>query len=363
MIPKKIALVITHLQGNGAERFIITLAEQFIKQGHDCHVFCFKSRTELPVPEQLNIHIFPMKLLRWLPQSLHRRIISPLLDRFIGRRTGGIPDLIISSAPPVDKIMCASRLPNVHMVIHTVLSQHLLQDKSPEERSRILQEQADIYTHKPVICVSDGVKDDFLTLFPQHRLVKRIYNPINDKDIQQAARLPNPVHLPEYLLHVGKFNRAKRHDRLLRAYTQSGVSLPLVLLGKGPLQEETRKLAQALGITDQVIFAGFHKNPYPVIAGATAMIMSSDYEGLGLVILEALALNIPVISTDCPSGPGEILPKANLVKPNDENALSVKISDLVRQPDKFTTGLSTAFSPEKAAEQYLALANKAPTTI
>lgn len=358
MAPKKIAIVITHLQGNGAERFVITLAEELIRQGHTCHIFCFKSRIELPVSPQLNIHLFPMKLLRWIPRSLQGCMISPLLDRFISKHCKGIPDLTISSAPPVDKIMCQSGLPNVYMVIHTTMSQHLLNGKSDNERSNIIEEQALIYCRKPAICVSDGVMQDFKNLFPSNLEVSRIYNPVNHHEVQSAALGTNPIKEPEYFVHVGKFNKAKRHDRLLRAYAKSGVSTPLVLIGKGPLMEQTISLAKQLNISERVIFTGFHQNPYPTIAGAKAMIVSSDYEGLGLVILEALALNVPVISTDCPSGPREILPYSNLVSPLGEYELSDKIRDLSKRPDAFHVTLSNEFSPERAAAGYLALAAK-----
>ena len=129
-----------------------------------------------------------------------------------------------------------------------------------------------------------------------------------------------------------------------------------MLLGTGPLKEKAEAQVRELGLEDRVIFAGFHANPYPVIAQSKGMVLSSDYEGLGLVILEALALDRPVISTDCPSGPGEILPPQNLVPVGDVPALAKAMAAMDRDPAGFAAPLRSEFLPEHAVAAYLALA-------
>jgi glycosyltransferase involved in cell wall biosynthesis len=116
-----------------------------------------------------------------------------------------------------------------------------------------------------------------------------------------------------------------------------------VLLGKGPLLEDAKNIAIKLSIADRVIFAGFHNNPFPFINAAKALIVSSDFEGFSMVILEALFLKIPVVSTDCPSGPSEILPKSNLVPVGDVGALTKKINDILESPNAFKVEFNDVF--------------------
>jgi len=352
-VTRRIVLITNHLKGSGAERFVITLANTLQAQGHDSHIICFSHLQELPSAQALKIHIFPMQRWRWLPRAWRGKMISRLLDRFIEHKVG-CPDLVLSNLLTVDRLMTHSHLPNVHLVIHSTLSQEVLKNATVKKRQSIEA----IYARKPCICVSQGVLQDFQRLFPAHATVQHIYNPVDVEFVRQSANQANPINLPNYLVHVGKFNDAKRHDRLLRAYADSGAKLPLVLVGKGKLMTDNQQLAQDLGVADQVVFAGFHSNPYPIIAGATGMILSSDFEGLSLVILEALALDVPVISTDCPSGPNEILPAENLVPIADEALLATKIKELSLQADSFKTPLKKQFLPDTAAQHYLGLIEK-----
>lgn len=210
------------------------------------------------------------------------------------------------------------------------------------------------YIKKPLVCVSQGVKADFDKTFNSPFPSCTIYNPIDLDFIKQQA----DGFVPEYnnfIIHVGSFKKQKRHDILIKAYAQSGVENPLVLVGKGNLQKECKTLVNDLNLNDKVIFAGFQSNPYPFIKHAKLMVLSSDFEGFGLVITEALALNTPVISTDCQSGPSEILPKDNLVPVGDISALADKIADAVKTPIKYATGLKDEFLLENQVGKYLNL--------
>ena len=131
--------------------------------------------------------------------------------------------------------------------------------------------------------------------------------------------------VPGYSLSDG-FKHQKNHALLLRAFALlERPDARLMLLGNGELEPDLRRLAAELGIADRVIFAGFHPDPTPFYRTADLFVLSSDYEGFGNVIVEALACGTPVVSTDCPSGPAEILADGEfgaLVPVGDAQALA-----------------------------------------
>ena len=347
-----IVMVIPDLKGNGAERVVLTLATGFNKQGCNVHIVVFNKFVELESDKVFKIHEFK-KHYRWIPKSIRGLILAPILDKFIIKNCG-TPDLVLSNLMPVDRILCQSKLENTFLVVHNTISKELLKNLSSSEKQQSIKSLSKIYTKKPTISVSKGVKEDFDTIFNSFFVSHQIYNPI-DIDFVQSLSLESTPEISDYLVHVGKFKYQKRHDILIKAYHLSNVKNLLILVGQGPLQEECEELVNDLGLNKKVIFAGFKSNPYPLIKNAKLMVFSSEYEGLGLVVLESLVLNTPVISTDCESGPKEMLPKNNLVTVNSIEELANKISDAVKNPIKYSSRISHDFYLDEAIKHYLNL--------
>lgn len=353
MKTKNIVIAIPDLKGNGAERVMMTLATELHRQGHRVTFVCFTDKTELVSDVVIPRIHFPMNRLRWIPRKVRGLATAPLLDAFI-RRHVGVPDLVLSNLEPVDRILARSRLAGVHLVIHNTMSEDHRARLTGTKAARQMDYLTDVYSRKPSVAVSAGVRADFQRLFPQAPTCTHIYNPV-DVDFVRRHAVGKPFLSTDYIVHVGGFKHAKRHDLLVEAYAKSGIAAPLLLVGKGPLRPEVERQVQALGLTDRVVFAGFHANPYPIIANARAMVLSSDFEGLAMVLLEALALGVPAISTDCPSGPAEFLPPANLAPPNDADALAALIARLDAAPENFTTPFAAQFLPPHAVTAYLDL--------
>ena len=349
-----IVMVIPDLKGNGAERVVLTLATGFNQKGCDVHIVVFNKFIELESDKTFKIHEFK-KHYRWIPKSIRGLILAPILDKFIVNHCG-VPDLVLSNLLPVDRILCQSKLANTFLVVHNTISKELelLKGLSPAKKQQAIKNLSAIYTKKPTISVSQGVKEDFDAIFDSAFNSHQIYNPIDMNFIKQKSVEFIPKY-NNYLVHVGKFKCQKRHDILIKAYHLSNVKNPLVLVGQGALQKECEALVNDLGLNKKVIFAGFQSNPYPYIKNAKLMVLSSDFEGLGIVILEALALDVPVISTDCESGPREMLPKNNLATVNDIKALANKISDAAKDPSKYSSKVSYDFYLEEVTAHYLNL--------
>lgn len=346
---KTIVLAIFTLQGNGAERFALTLAKGLIDAGHEAHIVYFKNIIDLPIPDGVKLHFFDYQKYRVIPKFMRAGFAAKAFDNFILKNIG-TPDLVLSNLFPVDFVLSKSQLPNVHLVIHNTTSLEY-----GERLEGMRKELTKIYLAKPCVAVSKGVETDFIKVFGSESRITTIYNPI---DVDQVISTANE-YVPEiegpYIVNVGKFKQQKRHDILIKAYAKANLQEKLVLVGTGELLESSKKLVKSLGIEDKVIFTGFKKNPYPYIKHAKLMVVSSDFEGLGLVILEALALGTPVISTNCPSGPSEILRSDCLVELGESSALPDKISIALQQSDNDPITLDGKFLPDYAVSKYLDL--------
>jgi glycosyltransferase involved in cell wall biosynthesis len=165
----------------------------------------------------------------------------------------------------------------------------------------------------------------------------------------------------ERLLSVGSFKAAKNQDLLLRAFARiESAEARLMLVGRGEAELDLRTLARNLGVEERVIFAGFRHDPAPFYMTADLFVLSSDREGFGSVIAEALAAGTPVVSTNCPSGPAEILENGRwgrLVPVGDVGAFAAAIQEVLSADhDRDALKQRAAdFDLATAAEKYLNL--------
>lgn len=359
MSKKIVVLIINTLKGGGAERSVLTLAKGFCDLGYRTHIIYFKSKIEYELIDGIKYHHVSIKAFNIVPKVIRDKVISGYIDRFILKNIG-IPNIILSNLERADKIMAHSKLNNVNYIIRNNVSikYDLANDKSSKTKNCLIG----IYSKHRCICVSKGVEEDLRSILNNHIQVTTIYNSFDQSYIIKESNKPLPETLPqkvrnliesgEYIINVGSFTSQKAHDVLLKAYAKSNKKYPLLLLGQGSLEYKCRDLVKALNLENFVYFLGFQSNPYPIIKNAKALVLSSIYEGFVRVVVEALALNVSAISTDCPYGPNEILPSSNLVPVNDINALAAKFDECTNNPDNFYVEFNSQLLPINIAKQY-----------
>ena len=169
---------------------------------------------------------------------------------------------------------------------------------------------------KKIIAVSNGVKDDLIANFNfSSSKVVTIYNPAFDSDIISNSKDACDDFLKinnNYIISVGRLAKQKNYPNLIKAFKilkshGDKKDIKLVILGEGPERQNIIDLIKSLNLMDEVFLLGHKSNPFPLIKNASIFVLSSDNEGFGLVLVEALALKKQIVSTDCPSGPKEIL--------------------------------------------------------
>ena len=163
-----------------------------------------------------------------------------------------------------------------------------------------------------IIAVSDGVARDLSEQFgvPTSKLVS-IPNPVDVEAIQAKSREAATMKIDgPFIMSAGRLVKVKNFALLIRAFAAAGGNGKLVIAGEGEERGALDQLARELGVGDRVILPGFVANPYPLMAAADVFVLSSDSEGYPNALVEGMAAGRPVISTNCESGPSQILADA-----------------------------------------------------
>jgi glycosyltransferase involved in cell wall biosynthesis len=185
--------------------------------------------------------------------------------------------------------------------------------------------------------------------------VRVIYNPIEIDNVQKLSHErvdEDAFHKHPVLLGCGRLEEQKGFSYFIEALPEIQEVYPdaqIVLLGDGTLREDLEKQAKELHINDSVHFFGFVDNPYKYMRAADVFVLSSLWEGFGNVVVEALACGTPIISTDCPSGPGEILENGTwgtLIPTEDSSAIAESVRSVLQGNENFNR------NGEKRAEDF-----------
>lgn len=324
-------VVVRSLKMGGMERVAVNLADAFDEAGHESHLLSFRrvNRELLPNREGVGQHYLD---LRWwsrltgiglLLELVARLLLNPVLKRSLYLGTGimggwvfrhwlhrferhhGRVDRIVFRGVGTFEMVWSFRDDRARYVLENIL--HV---SRPTWRRRLMGKC--LFHRRHLVTVSHGVRESVYRAMKIWRFtpasLRVIPNPCPIEGIRDSMREPESE-LPEepYLVNVARLVPAKDQALLLRAYAASEVTMPLVLVGDGQERSALQALADDLGIAGRVRFAGQRDNPYPWMHRARLFVLSSRFEGMGIVLFESLACGTPVLSVDCPGGIRDIL--------------------------------------------------------
>lgn len=329
----RVALILPDLNGGGAERVALTLAEDLIQHGHEVDIVLTSSGGDLLPLVPPHATLIQIKAKRF------RSALFPLVRYFRTRK----PQAVHAFMWPVTVVAIVARRlarSKSRLIVsdHTTLSEH-----SRGSKARLLAIRVTVALLYSAadgrICVSEGAARDISALsgLPRGKFTV-IYNPVvppeslrRNSDFAEALWPGKGVRI----LTVGSLKLPKNHAMLLRSFADlPSSSATLVILGDGPLRNELERLSRELGIFDRVRMPGFLIDPWPVYSSADIFVLSSDHEGYPLVLVEAMFAGLTVVSTDCPSGPNEILEGGRfgwLVPVGDSKRLTSAIMAAVKE--------------------------------
>lgn len=338
---RHIALFLPALNSGGAENSFIALANYWAEQGHRIDMLVVKHDGAYRDRPHTNLDVVELGGKGML------RSLGPLLGYMRKHKPEWIiaalpgPNLIAIFAGLIARVIMRKK-PGIAISQHHPFSQKCRHATRLRSRIRHMIARFTYPLADRVIAVSLGVADDLVERTRLKRAsITVIPNPFNIAAIsQKAGELPGHDWLENrdmpVIVSAGRLEAPKDFPTLIHAVAHCD-NCRLIILGEGPDLDTLTQLARNLGIAQRIDFTGFVANPYSFFARADCFVLSSLYEGFGNVIVEALATGTPVIATDCPFGPREILDNGtygDLVTPGDEQALANSIQHrLDTQPD------------------------------
>lgn len=302
---KNIALIIYSLKGGGAER-VASLLSKKLSEKYNIYLIVFNSDD---IAYEYNGKLIDLDI------KSSNNIITKIKNIFL--RVNAVKN--IKKKYNIDtsiSFLGSSNLINILSKINDkiIISIHSYKSKRRNNfYERLFNLTSKLYNKSDeIITVSEGIKEDLISNFNiKKEKIKVIYNPI-DLDIIQNQRFEDKDINMSYpsIINMGRLNDAKGQWHLIRAFTKVLKDIPnaeLYILGEGKLRPYLEKLIHDYNLKENVFLLGFKKEPFKYIKKSDLFVLTSLYEGFGNVLVEARASNIPIISTDCKSGPREIL--------------------------------------------------------
>lgn len=357
----RLACFLPSLEGGGAERVVVNLLRGLVERQVQTQLILASAHGSYmdQVPPQVEVVDLGVKHVRQAIWPLRRLLKAQPPQVLISHLSHANLAAVLAMRP----LQIPTRLLLVEHLTMSAYKGTTVKDRLIQPLARWLFKHADA-----VAAVSHGAARD---LEEQLRMpsesVHVLYNPVVDASLEQK-RQESLSHSwldasdQPLVVGIGRLTEQKDFGTLIRACAQiaNPSSCRLVILGEGEERAELEELVRQLGLEERVLLPGFVENPYAWLNRADLFVLSSRWEALPTVLIEALACGVKVVATDCPSGPAEILQDGRwgrLVPMQEEQALAAAMEQaLAEQGDSELLQQRAAdFSVESAVDQYLAL--------
>jgi len=354
---KRIGIVVTNLAGSGAEKVALSQACLFRKNGYDVVLFLLENIINHDIREcdfpiiSLTNRKDTYKFLGKSGDHIYAQLLQTKMNQF------GKFDIILSNLPRADRVVKELKHPHKYFIIHISYKAEL-QKFSTFRAKRKLKLYRYLYENENVITVSHGIINDLDELNIHYKQATTIYNLFDFEDIRKKADETIKIDF-DFILAPSAFRKQKRYDVLLDAFAKLKSDIKLVVLAKPNIKLD--QMIQERNLQDKVLVLGFQKNPYPLMKHAKLTVMSSDYEGFGMVLAESLIVDTPVVSTDCPTGPNEILTgelSQWLVPVGDSHALAKKMEQALKENITIDQQIIQKFEQTTVLHEYEKLFDK-----
>jgi len=356
-----IALFLPNLGGGGAERVFTNLANAFVEKG--MVVDFVLGKAEGPNLSQIDRRINVVDLGTNTVYGWLRPMKSYLKERH--------PELVLSALHHANLTalwanMLSGTKTRIIVSVHGTMSHDIGKSKKKLAKAIPLLVRAFYPKADKIICVSNGVAQELINKYhlPKNK-VQVIYNPVVTEDMFKKAEEPldHPWFQPgqpPVILGVGRLHPQKDFPTLIKAFAlvRKKTEARLMILGEGSERAKLEQLVKQLGLQNDICMPGFVDNPYKYMKHSSVFVLSSRWEGLPTVLIEALALGLPVVSTDCPSGPAEILEGGKwgrLVPVGTPEALANAILEALNDERGKGAERAKEFSLDRIVDQYVAL--------
>ena len=347
----------------------LLLAERFANMGYGVDLLLARKQGAYLAQIPCNVNLVDKKDARLI-------FSVPLIGAYFKKAN---PDVLISSSERINIIALIARKiyksrSKVIISVHTNNSEQLRNEKFLLRMYRRIVLFAGRVVYKwadQVVAVSRGVAEDACKVFNiPAEMVKIIYNPIVSPELYN--KMKSPVDHPwlkqpkaPVILGIGRLTAQKDFFTLLDAFVEVRKTIPevrLIILGEGEKRRDLENKISGLDLNDHVSMPGFVGNPYSYLFNSSVFVLSSAWEGFGNVLVEAMATGTPVVATNCPSGPAEILENGKygpLVPVGNAKRLAKSIVAVLEdRPDpEFLQSRANDFTVEKAFDKYLELIN------
>lgn len=357
MTARRLALLLPDMSGGGAERVALALLRHFIARGHIVDLVLAKRQGVLMslVPEEVRIIDLEAARLRDTLRPLIRYLRR---DRPYALHAMMWPLTVLAV---VAKLLARTRtriIVSDHIALSKQYGGSAATTAAIRWSTRLIYPKAD----RRILVSADAAEDLTRLSGLKRDQIDVFYNPLELPAAPKRDREAAPWGEGARIVTVGVLKPQKNHALLLAAFARlrSRRAAQLAIVGEGVERPRLEQLARDWGIADDVIFPGYAIDPWPWLLSADVFVLSSDYEGFGNVLVEALHAGLPVVSTDCESGPREILDGGaygRLTPCGDPDALAAAMEEAMDHPTDIRAGQTraSAISGIGSLERHLTL--------